>query len=116
MLIRRSRYSDFGWNSIVDPRESEIDIIQAVGRAIRKSKNKTKGTIILPVFIGRDENSEYEINKSDFKKIWKVINALKAHDYQLGEVLSGLRNELGRKGKNIFPNLFQSLFLIYRKM
>ena len=83
----------------VDPRESEIDIIQAVGRAIRKSKNKTKGTIILPVFIKKDDNFKDEIDKSDFQKIWKVINALKAHDYKLGEVLSGFRYELGRTGK-----------------
>ena len=81
----------------VDPRESEIDIIQAVGRAIRKSKNKTKGTIILPVFIENDENSKDEIKRSDFKKIWKVINALKAHDYKLGEDLIEFRSELGRK-------------------
>ena len=83
----------------VDPRESEVDIIQSVGRAIRKSNNKTKGTIILPVFIKNDDKSKEEIEKSDFKKIWKVINALKAHDYKLGEVLSSFRNELGRKGK-----------------
>ena len=45
----------------VDPRRSQIDIIQAVGRAIRLSKNKTHGTIILPVFIDDKEEPERKI-------------------------------------------------------
>ena len=37
--------------AFIDPRRSTIDIIQAVGRAIRKAPDKTLGTIVLPVFI-----------------------------------------------------------------
>ena len=37
--------------AFIDPRSSEIDIIQSVGRAIRLSENKTMGTIVIPVFI-----------------------------------------------------------------
>ena len=38
--------------AFIDPRHSQTDIIQAVGRAIRKSPNKKHGVIVLPVFIG----------------------------------------------------------------
>ncbi len=38
------------------PRRSEVDIVQAVGRAIRKSADKHVGTIVIPVFIDTDED------------------------------------------------------------
>ena len=41
--------------AFIDPRRSPIDIAQAVGRAIRKSEDKTVGTIVLPVFIEQTE-------------------------------------------------------------
>ena len=37
--------------AFIDPRQSQVDIIQAVGRAIRKSENKTFGTIMIPVYL-----------------------------------------------------------------
>ena len=39
--------------AFVDPKRSEIDIIQAVGRAIRLSDDKETGTIVIPVFLKR---------------------------------------------------------------
>ena len=41
--------------AFIDPRRSEVDIVQAVGRAIRKSDDKTVGTIVIPVFIDTDD-------------------------------------------------------------
>ncbi len=82
----------------VDPRRSQVDIVQAVGRAIRLSQNKTHGTIILPVFIDVGEDSEKKINESAFKPIWDVLNALKSHDNILAEELNSLRTEIGRSG------------------
>lgn len=84
--------------AFIDPRSSQIDIIQAVGRAIRLSTNKTAGTIILPVFIGAGIDSAASIEKSNFKPIWDVLNALKAHDDVLSAELDQLRTEMGRKG------------------
>jgi predicted helicase len=40
--------------AFIDPRRSEVDIVQAVGRAIRKTDDKTVGTVIIPVFIETD--------------------------------------------------------------
>ena len=81
-----------------DPRSSQVDIIQAVGRAIRKSENKTDGYIILPVYLGDTTDVEDEILQSRFKDIWKIILALKSQDDLLRETLDNLRVELGRKG------------------
>ncbi|WP_201408832.1 DEAD/DEAH box helicase [Mycobacterium paraintracellulare] len=86
--------------AFIDPRKSEVDIVQAVGRAIRKVDDKTVGTIVIPVFIDGDTDPELALNDSVFKPVWDVIQALRAHDEELGEQLDALRRELGRKGGN----------------
>ncbi|CKI51574.1 Helicase associated domain protein [Mycolicibacterium smegmatis] len=84
--------------AFIDPRRSEVDIVQAVGRAIRKSETKTIGTVVIPVFIDPDEDADAALDSSAFKPVWDVIKALRAHDTELGEHLDALRREMGRKG------------------
>ena len=87
--------------AFVDPRRSEIDIVQAVGRAIRKSSGKDVGTIVIPVFINEDEDADEILSTSEFDQVWKVVNALRTHDDKLGEELDELRTQLGRKVTSI---------------
>jgi superfamily II DNA or RNA helicase len=82
--------------AFIDPRRSEVDIVQAVGRAIRKAEDKTIGTIVLPVFISQSDDPEQRLNDSTFKPIWDVIRALRSHDEQLGNELDALRRAIGR--------------------
>ena len=84
--------------AFIDPRSSQVDIVQAVGRAIRKSDNKTIGTIVLPVFIEDTDDVEKSILSSNFKPIWGVLNALKSHDETLSLELDQLRTNLGHQG------------------
>ncbi len=91
--------------AFIDPKGSEIEIVQAVGRAIRKAPNKKKGLIILPVFIDANEDPEINLEESCFKPIWKVLNALRAHDDILAEELDNLRLELGRRTYKKPPKL-----------
>ncbi|MBI3481105.1 MAG: Helicase associated domain protein [Nitrosomonadales bacterium] len=83
--------------AFIDPRSSQVDIIQAVGRAIRLSPDKKAGTIVLPVFLKAGEDAVSTIEASNFKPIWDVLNALKAHDDVLACELDQIRTELGRK-------------------
>ena len=83
--------------AFIDPRSSQVDIIQAVGRAIRLSPDKKAGTIVLPVFIAAGQNAEDMIEASNFKPIWEVLNALKAHDDVLACELDQIRTEMGRQ-------------------
>jgi superfamily II DNA or RNA helicase len=83
--------------AFIDPRRSEVDIVQAVGRVIRKSGDKTVGTIVIPVFINTDEDPEIALDSSVFKPVWDVVKALRAHDEELGGQLDELRRELGRR-------------------
>lgn len=82
--------------AFIDPRKSQVDIVQAVGRAIRKSDNKSHGVIVIPVFIGDSDNPQTELENSRYKPIWDVLNALKSHDDVLAEELDNFRTSLGR--------------------
>lgn len=82
----------------IDPRRSEVDILQAVGRAIRLADDKAVGTIVIPVFIETEADARAALEHSSFKKVWDVIKALRAHDEELGEQIDAFRRELGRQG------------------
>ena len=73
-----------------------MDIIQAVGRAIRKAPDKKTGTIVLPVFIEANDEPETVLEDSSFKPVWDVIRALRSHDEELAEQLDAIRRALGR--------------------
>ena len=83
----------------IDPRKSNIDIVQAVGRAIRKSDESKIGTIVLPVLIDSFADNEVDerLNSSRFSPIWAVIIALRAHDEVLPEQIDQLRFQMGRR-------------------
>lgn len=84
--------------AFIDPRRSEVDIVQAVGRAIRLATDKTIGTIVVPVFVGTDDDPVTTLESSEFRPVWDVLKALRSHDDQLGQQLDELRRELGRHG------------------
>ena len=84
--------------AFIDPRNSEIDIVQAVGRAIRLADGKDTGTIVIPVFIPEHEDPDEVLSSSPFKKVWSVINALRSHDDALAVELDGFRKQLGKRG------------------
>lgn len=83
----------------VDPRRSLIDIIQAVGRAIRKAPDKKRGTIVIPVFVEESADPEAVLRGSEFERVWVVLRALRAHDNQLAEQLDELQRRRGHRGR-----------------
>ncbi|CAM8278074.1 Helicase associated domain protein [Candidatus Methylopumilus planktonicus] len=85
--------------AIIDPKASQIDIVQTVGRAIRLSDNKSVGTILLPVFIENGDDPELSIESTNFKPVWDVVKALRSHDEMLAFELDTLRTQLGRSKK-----------------
>ncbi|WQY07448.1 DEAD/DEAH box helicase [Helicobacter pylori] len=68
-----------------DGKSAMVDIIQAVGRVMRKAKRKKRGYIILPIALEESEikNLDEAVNNTNFKNIWKVIKALRSHDSSL---------------------------------
>ena len=73
-----------------DPRKSTVDIVQAVGRALRPSERKKLGYVILPVLHETGATSEQVIDSGAFKEILSTISALAANDDRIIEYFRGI--------------------------
>ena len=62
------------------PRKSDIDVVQAVGRVMRRSEGKEFGYIILPIAQAPKATAQESVTNSAYKAVWQVINAISAHD------------------------------------
>ena len=64
-----------------NPRNSMVDVVQSVGRVMRKSAGKDYGYIILPVAVPPNVSPSEALNDNQrFKVVWQILNALRAHD------------------------------------
>ncbi len=62
-------------------RDSHIDVVQSVGRVMRKAPNKKYGYIIIPIVIPFDIAPDQALDDNKrYKIVWDVLNALRAHD------------------------------------
>ncbi|HYG88181.1 MAG TPA: type ISP restriction/modification enzyme [Azospirillum sp.] len=63
------------------PRKSQIDVVQSVGRVMRRSPGKRMGYVILPVGVPADKTPEEALADNDkYRVVWQILNALRAHD------------------------------------
>ncbi|WP_208438730.1 DEAD/DEAH box helicase [Bartonella grahamii] len=70
------------------PRKSQIEIIQAIGRVMRRAKGKKRGYIILPIGVPADIPPEIALEKNQkYNVIWQVLNALRAHDDNFNKII-----------------------------
>jgi len=73
----------------LNPKNSMIDVIQAVGRVMRKSDRKQFGHVILPVVVPDHDKPEQELDSNtQYKVVWKVLKALRSHDDRLNRQLA----------------------------
>ena len=62
-------------------RNSQVDVVQSVGRVMRKSPGKKYGYIIIPVVVPSDVEADKALDDNErYKVVWTVLNALRAHD------------------------------------
>lgn len=68
-----------------DARDSMVDIVQAVGRVMRKAQNKQYGYIILPIMLDIKNEKDFDkiLDSKDFKGVWKILKAIRSHDESL---------------------------------
>lgn len=80
-------------------KRSQVDIIQAVGRVMRKfgsGNEKIYGYIIIPVVINDEKLTDATLsNNEDYKVVWQVVQALRSHDERLDTQI----NKIGVTGK-----------------
>jgi superfamily II DNA or RNA helicase len=86
--------------AFIDPRRSTVDIAQAMGRAIRKTKGsqKTIGYVVIPLFLEMTSGQSYEeaVARSEFADVARVLNAMQEQDEDLIQIIRNLREERGR--------------------
>ena len=81
-------------------RNSQVDVVQSVGRVMRKAEGKKFGYIIIPVIVPADKNANEVLDTSDdFKIVWSVLNALRAHDDRFNATINKI--ELNKKRPKI---------------
>ena len=73
----------------LNPRNSMVDVIQAVGRVMRKAEGKKFGYIILPIAIPEGmSTSEALRDNNRYKVVWQVLQALRAHDDRMDTAIN----------------------------
>jgi predicted helicase len=73
------------------PRNSQVDVVQAVGRVMRKAPGKQRGYIILPVVIPVDKEPHEALNDNNtYKVVWQVLQALRSHDDRFDAMVNKL--------------------------
>lgn len=83
----------------VDPRSSKIDIVQAVGRALRRSPGKEFGYVIIPVL--EEPNGEDYGSGDTFKHVWSVLAQMAENDTKLSsEINAGYIKKFGVDGED----------------
>ncbi|WP_079030959.1 DEAD/DEAH box helicase, partial [Mycobacterium tuberculosis] len=75
----------------LNPRNSIVDVVQSVGRVMRKSPGKDYGYVILPVAVpeGVEPSAALADNKR-FKVVWQVLNALRSHDERFDAMVNSI--------------------------
>ncbi len=72
-------------------RNSQIDVVQSVGRVMRKAEGKKRGYVILPIVIPAGVEPETALdNNENYKVVWEVLNALRSHDDRFDAMLNKL--------------------------
>lgn len=73
------------------PRNSQVDVVQSVGRVMRNAPGKKRGYVVLPVVIpaGVEPHDALNDNKT-YKVVWEVLQALRSHDDKFDAMVNKL--------------------------
>jgi predicted helicase len=82
------------------PRKSQTDIVQSVGRVMRRAEGKDFGYVIIPITISPGVSPERALDDNDrYKTVWQILNALRSHDERLDSTINkiGLGEDISDK-------------------
>ena len=73
------------------PRNSQVDVVQSVGRVMRNAPGKKRGYVILPVVIPAGVEPHVALNDNQtYKVVWQVLQALRSHDDRFDAMVNKL--------------------------
>ena len=93
-----------------DPKNSKVDIVQAVGRALRKKKGKKLGLIVVPIYHSKKDEVENSISSGSFKNLLQVIRSLCDQDERLQDEINFIAFGKGKR-KSSKIDIISSSFL-----
>ena len=83
----------------LNPRDSVVDVVQSVGRVMRKADGKQYGYIILPIGIPADKKPDEALRDNDkYRVVWQVLQALRAHDDRFNATINQIELNNERPG------------------
>jgi superfamily II DNA or RNA helicase len=83
-----------------DPKNSKVDIVQAVGRALRKKEGKKLGLIVVPIYHSKKDEVENSISSGSFKNLLQVIRSLCDQDERLQDEINFIAFGKGKRKSN----------------
>lgn len=87
------------------PKRSTVDIVQAVGRALRRSRDEGEvATVLIPIVIDDQDGEVGDLDPGDYRIVWEVVGALRAHDEDLGIALDTQRAYLDADDPQQLPD------------
>ncbi len=77
-------------------KNSQVDVVQSVGRVMRRAEGKKYGYIIIPIVVPSDVDPEEALNDNKtYAVVWDILNALRAHDDRFNAMVNKI--ELNKK-------------------
>ncbi|MCA1404659.1 DEAD/DEAH box helicase [Ensifer sp. IC3342] len=71
------------------PRKSQIDVVQSVGRVMRRAPGKNMGYVILPIGVPSGVTPEEALNDNErYRVVWQILNALRSHDERFDAMIN----------------------------
>lgn len=84
----------------LNPRDSVVDVVQSVGRVMRKLEGKKYGYVILPIGVPADMDPATALNDNKkYKVVWQVLQALRAHDERFDAMVNKIDLTKSTDGK-----------------
>lgn len=73
------------------PRNSQVDVVQSVGRVMRNAQGKTRGYVVLPVVVPAGMEPHEALNDNQvYRVVWQVLQALRSHDDRFDAMINKL--------------------------
>ncbi len=73
----------------LNPRDSQVDVVQSVGRVMRKAPGKDYGYVILPITVPAGKSAEEALNDNkNYRVVWQVLQALRSHDERFNAMVN----------------------------
>jgi len=88
------------------PRGSQVDVVQSVGRVMRKSPGKELGYIILPIVVPSGVAPEEALKDNErYRVVWQVLQALRSHDDRFHAMINQIELNKRKTDRLIIDNV-----------